>query len=439
MRPAASLLIAPIAIIALATACRLPERHDFSTRIEERTLELKPGGQFHAVTFNGFIDVEGWDRDEVQLVAKLREYREGDVRLTAESKDGRVTIKAERERKADGEGMSESEKGRQRWEIYEKRRTSMFGNFLEMDGGASFTVKIPKKAMVTLYSSNGRIEIRRVNGEIDANTTNASIVANDLGAKARLTTSNGAISAADIKGELYARTSNGSIEVYDIAGEAEIRTSNGRINARNVSGKTEATTSNASISAEEIGAVARLTTSNGSISATRIKGDLFTRTSNSSLDVNDISGEADLRTSNGRVKARNIKGKTGVFTSNGSIIAENIENDLLIKNNTGQLEIINVLGSIDAETTNASIMASNLDGKGRGIRLATSNGSITLDLGRAQGTLQAKASDGKAISIDSPNAKLLTEAGSGAVKSAKIGNSEQLIDLRTTHGRITVR
>ncbi|MDR2560208.1 MAG: hypothetical protein LBC63_00335 [Holophagales bacterium] len=431
MRPAASLLIAPIAIIALATACRLPERHDFSTRIEERTLELKPGGQFHAVTFNGSIDLEGWDRDEVQLVAKIREYREGDVRLTAESKGGRVTIKAERERKA------EPERERQHWEIYENRRKSMFGNFLDLEGGASFTVKIPRKAMVTLYSSNGRIEIRRVNGEIDANTTNASIVANDLGAKVRLTTSNGAISATEIKGELFSRTSNGSIDVYDIAGEADIRTSNGRINARNVSGKTEATTSNASISVEEIGAVARLTTSNGSISATRIKGDLFTRTTNSSLDINDISGEADLRTSNGRVKARNIKGKTGVFTSNGSIIAENIENDLFIKNNTGQLEIINVLGSIDAETTNASIMASNLDGKGRGIRLATSNGGITLDLGRAQGTLQAKASEGKAINIEVPNAK--PQWGANNVVSAKIGNSEQLIDLRTTHGRITVR
>ena len=417
MRPAASSLIAPIAVIALATACRLPERNDLSTRVEERTLELKPGGQFHAVTFNGSIDLEGWERDEVQLVAKIRERREGEVRFTAESKDGLVTVRAEREtaREAD--------------------RIFRFGE----SSGASLTVKIPRKAVTTLYSSNGRLEIKRVDSEIDANTSNGSIVAVEIGAKASLTTSNGSISASRIKGGLFARTSNGSVNAADVAGDADIRSSNGRIDARRVNGKTDATTSNASIVTEELGADARLTTSNGSITAASIKGEAFARTTNGRIDVSDVTGEADLRTSNGTIRAVNVKGKTGAYTSSGSIIADRLGSDLVVRSTNGRIEISSVLGSIDAETSNASITATDLDGKGGGIRLATSNGSINVNLGRAQGTVQAKASDGKAISIDAPDTKLLTEAGSSSAKSAKIGNSDQLIDLRTTHGRITVR
>jgi len=417
MRPAASLLIAPIAVIAIATACRLPERSDFSTRIEERTLELKPGGQFHAVTFNGSIDLEGWDRDEVQLVAKIREYREGEVFFTVESKDGRVTVRAERET---------------------VRETASIFRFGE-SSGASYAVKIPRKAMATLNSSNGRLEIKGVDGEIDANTSNGSIVAVEVGAKASLTTSNASISASSIKGRLFARTSNGSINISDIAGEADIRSSNGRIDVRRVNGKTDATTSNASIVTAELGAEARLTTSNGSITAASVKGEVFARTTNGGIEVSDITGEADLRTSNGKIRVVNVKGKTETFTSAGSIIADRIESDLLARSTNGRIEISNALGSIDAETSNAPIMATDLDGKGRGIRLTTSNGSINVNLGRAQGTVQAKATDGKAISIEAPNAKLLTEVGANNEVSAKIGNSDQLIDLRTTHGRITVR
>jgi len=408
--------MAPVALVLAASACRLPERHDFSTRIEERTLELKPGGHFHAVAFNGSIEMEGWDRDEVHLVAKIREFREGEVRFSAESKDGNVTVRAERE--------------------FVREPSVRFG--FGGSSGASYTVKIPRKAFATLYSSNGRIEIRRVDGEMDANTSNGPIIAEEVGAKARLTTSNGAISAAKIKGELYARTSNGGIDISDIFGEADISSSNGRIKAINVSGKMEATTSNASISVEKIGATSRLTTSNGAISAASIKGDVFARTSNGGIDVSDISGEADLRSSSGRIKARGVKGKIGAFTSNGSITADSIESDLIAKNTNGQIEINNVLGSIDAETSNASIKADGLDGKGRGIRLVT-------------GIVQARTTDGNAITFGAPIAKQVVDDGAadaaGAknagreknVLRAKVGNSDQLIDLRTTHGRITVR
>jgi len=422
MRQTASLLIVPVALAAIASACRLPERHDFSTRVEERTLELKPGGELHAVTFNGSIDLEGWDRNEVQLVAKIREYRQGDVRFTAESKDGRVTIRAERENAREGA----------------RPTVVIFG--LNESGGASLTVKMPRKTFATLHSSNGRIEIRGVDGEIDANTTNASIIANEIGAKARLTTSNGAVSADGVKGELFVRTSNSGINASDIAGEADLRSSNGRIEVRRVSGKTEATTSNASITAEEIGAFAKLTTSNGTISAALVKGDVFARTSNGSINVKDVTGEADLRSGNGRITARNVKGKLEVFTSSGSITAENIESDFMARSSNGTIDINGVKGAIDAETTNASIKATDLDGKGRGIRLVTSNGSINVNLGRATGTIQARASDRKAVSIEIPNVPKPAESGEAdGVVNAKVGNSDQLIELKTTHGRITVR
>jgi DUF4097 and DUF4098 domain-containing protein YvlB len=304
-------------------------------------LELKPGGQLRASTFNGRIVVEGWDQGEVSLVAEIRERSEGDIRFSAESRNGIVEILAEQE-------------GRSKYAI------SLGGL-----NGASFTLKVPTKTAAMLVTSNGRLEIRKIDGEIDA------------------------------------------------------------------------TTSNGSIAAEDIGGNARLATSNGSVRANLIKGGLIARTSNAKVEANDILGNADLKTSNGRIDAKNVKGKADAVTSNGSITAENIEGDLTGSTSNGRLDIQRVFGAIDLSTSNGSIKAADMDGGGRGISLATSNGSIDVTLGRAEGMLEATTNNSeRSVSIEIPNARPTKE---GSTTKAKIGNSGQPIRLKTTNGRIVVR
>jgi DUF4097 and DUF4098 domain-containing protein YvlB len=345
MRPVFTTLIAPAAILALSAACRVPVGDELYSRIETRTLELAPGGQVLASTFNGSITIEGWDRQEVSLIAKIRERREGEVRFTAEAKDGKVEIRADRT----------NEKGR--------------NNFIKIGDigeppGASYTLQIPRKAMAVILSTNGRIEARRVDNEVDLTTTNGPITVDEIGAKARLTTSNGRISANSVKGDVIARSTNGGINAIDVA------------------------------------------------------------------------GDADLRTSNGRIVARGIKGKAEVFTSNAAIIAENIESDLTGRSSNGGIEVQKALGAIDLATTNGAIKAGSLDGKGRGIRLATSNGSIDVALGQAKGALEATNNRERSVAVEIPNVQPTHQ---GNTTKAKIGASDQPIVLKTSNGRITVR
>jgi DUF4097 and DUF4098 domain-containing protein YvlB len=342
MRPVfTTFLTAFAAALVLSLGCTIPERDGLYSRIETRTLELAPGGQVFASTFNGSISVEGWDRQEVSLIAKIRERREGEIRFTAESKDGKVDIRADR--------TNERE-----------RRYINFGESI----GVSYTLQIPKKAMAVLLSTNGRVEARRIDNEIDLTTTNGSITVDDIGARARLTTSNGRINANSVKGDIIAQTSNGG------------------------------------------------------------------------LNVTDIAGDADLRTSNGRIVVRGIKGKVDIFTSNASIIAENIDSDLIGRSTNGVIEIQKVFGAIDLTTSNGSIKAIDLDGKGRGIRLSTSNGSIDVTLGQAQGVLEATNNRERSVVVEVPNVQPTNQ---GNTTRANIGDSEQPIELKTSNGRITVR
>ncbi len=218
-------------------------------------------------------------------------------------------------------------------------------------------------------------------------------------ALATLETSNGAISIRGLKGALDARTSNGKVEVQELNGNAVLRTSNGQIRAETVQGSLEATTSN------------------GSITAT------------------DIQGKAALRTSNGAVKMARIQGPVNADTSNGSIKAEALADDLIAESSNGKVELDDVLGKVDVSTNNGSITARNLDGKGRGIRLRTSNARITVTLGKAEGELTARTSNRSQVSVAQKGE--LQEDRDGTTR-AKIGKGTQRIELTTTHGRIAV-
>ena len=338
MRSSTLILIASI-VMAVSTCCQPPDRAQ-SARKETYSLELKHDGELQATTFNGSINVEGWDREEVSLVAEIREKRQGDIAFSAESKDGRVEITAGRKN--------------------QRTFALTFGG----SNGVSYTLRIPSKAVARLQTSNGRVEVRRMDGDVYVNTSNGRITAERIGGRAQLRTSNGSIRTQSIMGDLFAQTSNGNNEV---------------------------------------------------------KG---------------AQGNVDLRTSNGRIEVRDVLGNAEVNTSNGAVIAELIGGDLTGSTRNSRVDIQKVSGAIDLSTSNGSIKADGLDGKGKGISLATTNGSIDVTLGQAEGMLEARAGKRNRVHLEIPNIQPTVD---GSTTRAKIGTGDQAIELKTTNGRITVR
>lgn len=122
-------------------------------------------------------------------------------------------------------------------------------------------------------------------------------------------TSNGAIDVSNLA-DIDVRTSNGRITLDDIVGEVYVKTSNGRIEGRGLTGGTvEAESSNGAIELETDGSAdVAAHTSNGSISLTAPRGDyrIEIQTSNGGTS-NELGSDPeadirfDLRTSNGSV------------------------------------------------------------------------------------------------------------------------------------------
>jgi DUF4097 and DUF4098 domain-containing protein YvlB len=267
------LLLLPLAAISLAlSGCDFEDFHGGgeSSRFKEDfnfSFPLKPGGRIDLESFNGSVEISGWDKDSVEITGQKYAATEAllhDLKIDIVPSADSLRIRT-------------------------VRPTDRRGNM-----GARYVLHVPRRVMLErIISSNGGVRVTDVEGE------------------ARLRTSNGGINITSLKGNLDANTSNGGVDVRGLDGTANLRTSNGGIRVDHVRGSFEAVTSNAGIDARltdiDPARLVRLETSNGNINLTmdRMKGhQVRANTSNGSITVKlpaETSAHVRANTSNSSI------------------------------------------------------------------------------------------------------------------------------------------
>lgn len=195
---------------------------------------LKDGGSVNIDTFNGGIEIIGWDQNTVDIsgtkYARTPELRDG-IKIDTTHSDMSVTVHAIRP--------------------YDNH-----GNM-----GARFVIHVPKKVNLDrIVSSNGKIEVRSVTGTANLRTSNGHINAEQVDGPLEASTSNGRITVMEElsagRSPIHLRTSNGAIEVtahHAILSDLHASTSNGSITVRlpeATSARVRASTSNSNITSD---------------------------------------------------------------------------------------------------------------------------------------------------------------------------------------------
>ncbi len=263
-----TLLRCSVPLLAILCGCDFDDLPGGVREKEEvrKEMAMKPGGHFELESFNGSVEIRGWDQDRIEIAATK----------TAPSRDLLDEIKIDISQSADAVRIRSVRP--------EGRHSNM---------GVSYVISLPRKTtMDRVASSNGSIRVENVEGA------------------AKLRSSNGSVRLNQVKGDLDASTSNGSIELNSFDGGAVLRTSNGAIRASGVRGYFDAQTSNGGIDAsidEAAGRTVRASTSNGKIELAIAKlkdSDVVASSSNSSVVLRlpgDIGARLKAATSNGSI------------------------------------------------------------------------------------------------------------------------------------------
>ncbi len=129
-------------------------------------------------------------------------------------------------------------------------------------------------------TTNGKINLQHLIGDIQVDTTNGKIV------------------MTDIQGYVQSNTTNGNIEIVDVDGDINVDTTNGSITVTRVTGLVKADTTNGSITLTDVEQGVNAQTTNGSITARtdKLGGDWKLETTHSKIQVylpEDASFEVD--------------------------------------------------------------------------------------------------------------------------------------------------
>lgn len=198
------------AVLALILAAALAVPSYAITKEVNQSYPLQPGGSFELQNVNGTIDVQGWDRNEIEIHAvKTAKQKESDlerVTIEVDAKPDAVSITT---RYPQNEGVEVAVE----YTIHVPHSAR-----LEHIGTVNGTLRIAGvESVEDLHTVNGNIEVYEGGGSVHAHTTNGNVhlelahVQDKNGATAE--TTNGSLVLAvpsSIQADLEARCLNGN-------------------------------------------------------------------------------------------------------------------------------------------------------------------------------------------------------------------------------------
>ena len=209
---------------------------------------------------------------------------------------------------------------------------------------AKYILQVPAQFSAKVSTSGGSIQIKDLQGEVQANT------------------SGGGLKFARIHGTLHGDTSGGTIGVVDCQGETTVSTSGGGISVTGGGGSLNTDTSGGSIAIRNYDGPAHANTSGGGIVLENISGDVKASTSGGSISASLRSGvtnEVDLGTSGGSlvVKLPEKNGYELDASTTGGGVSCDVPIEVAGKKKHGELR-------------------GTINGGGKMLKLRTSGGSI---------------------------------------------------------------
>ena len=248
------------AALALAACDITIGASEYSVR-EEKKFTVSGQVQLALSTFDGSIEVRGWDRNEVVVeVEKVGPDQKTveRIQVKATQDGGAITIDVPKPSPLETTGM--------------RRRPS-----------ANLVVSVPLNTAVVARSGDGSISIRRVNGSMD------------------LDTQDGSVRVEEVAGALIARTGDGNVDVRKLDGQAEVHTGDGTVGLDGVLTGVKVETRDGGVD---------VTARPGS--RTESDWDVTTGDGNIRVEVpQGFGAEVDARTGDGRVRVDSLTDTAG--------------------------------------------------------------------------------------------------------------------------------
>lgn len=194
------------AALALAACDITVGVSDYSVR-EEKRFTVTGAARLSLTTFDGNIEVRGWDRNEVVVEVEKRGADQPAVekiQVAAAQTGNTITIDVPKP---------------------SPLATTGFGR----TPSANLVVSVPLHTAIVARSGDGAVTVRRLYGDVDVETDDGRVRVEEVNGDVSVRTGDGAVEAPQITGALRIRTDDGSIRTDGVFKGVELETRDGSV------------------------------------------------------------------------------------------------------------------------------------------------------------------------------------------------------------------
>ena len=263
-RSACASLLSIVVFAALSAGCEVTFGADQYTAREEKRFTVTGTATLDFSTFDGSIEVRGWDRPDVVVTIEKRGRDK--------SQTDAITVNARQD-------------------------------------GSAITIDIPRPAAM--------VDVGGLNWNASPSARIVATVPRTSNLVAK--SGDGSIAVERLSGRAELRTGDGSVRVDGLTGDLMVRSGDGSVRARSVEGRADIQTEDGSVGLDGTLRAVRLETGDGSATLTartgsRMEGDWEVTTGDGSIQVEVPSGfdaAVDAHTGGGRVQAGEVDASGG--------------------------------------------------------------------------------------------------------------------------------
>lgn len=199
--------------VLAATGCVI----DLDTRgylqHDRRQFDVREDVHVRLSTFDGSVEIRGWDRPSVEVNIEKR----------AATKELVESIEIDSEQKGDEIRVEAKPPKSGTWETNVLRGPGM---------SAKLVAYVPVRSRVSVETADGSVAVERLNGSLDLRTLDGAVRGVDLAGSLRVSTGDGSVRLESVSGAVDVKTLDGSIAVSGRPNALKLLSSDGSVVVR---------------------------------------------------------------------------------------------------------------------------------------------------------------------------------------------------------------
>jgi hypothetical protein len=192
-----------------ASACTVTLDSQSEILREEKQFKVSGTPTLRVTTFDGSIEIQGWDKPHVVIEIEKRgadKQALEDLQVTTTQNGDTIEL-----------------------EVKRPRAESFRGIGLHRTAAARLIVSVPRHANINARSGDGSIKIERVSGKLELRTSDGSIRATNVSGEMSFDTNDGSVAVENAEGRLAVDTGDGSVNVTGKLTAVKLHTGDGSV------------------------------------------------------------------------------------------------------------------------------------------------------------------------------------------------------------------